>query len=101
MATKEKKEKVVLETTKVEKEYRFAIYDDKTEATEEIVLKENELTDEHHKAMFYDMWEYFENASRNAQQLFLLKLQISQHTPTEGQVESTKKAYKDEIEGVK
>ena len=47
------------------------------------------------------MWEYFENASRNAQQLFLLKLQISQHTPTEGQVESTKKAYKDEIEGVK
>jgi hypothetical protein len=101
MATKEKKEEVVIEATQVEKEYRFAIYDDKTENTEEMVLKESELTDEHHKAMFYDMWEYFENASRNAQQLFLLKLQMSQHAPTEGQVESTKKAYKDEIEGVK
>tara|TARA_R110002153_G_scaffold154818_1_gene306853 strand:+ start:328 stop:633 length:306 start_codon:yes stop_codon:yes gene_type:complete len=101
MATKEKKEEVVIEATQVEKEYRFAIYDDKTETTEEMVLKESELTDEHHKAMFYDMWEYFENASRNAQQLFLLKLQMSQHKPTEGQVESTKKAYKDEIEGVK
>jgi len=98
MATKEKKEEVV-ETTEVEKEYRFAIYDDKSETTEEVVLKESELTDEHHKAMFYDMWEYFENASRNAQQLFLLKLQMSQNMPTDGQVASTKKAYKDEIEG--
>jgi hypothetical protein len=99
MATKEKKEEIVLDTI-VEKEYRFAIYDDKAETTSEVLLKESELTDEHHKAMFYDMWEYFENASKNAQQLFLLKLQMSQSTPTEGQVDSTKKAYKDEIKGV-
>lgn len=84
--------------TPVEREYRFAVYDDKTETTEEVVLKESELTDEHHKAMFMDMWEYFENASTNAQQLFLLKLHMSQVDVND--VKSAKKAYSDEINGV-
>ena len=80
----------VVETIE-EKEYRFAIYDDATEKTTEVVLKESELSDDHHRAMFMDMYEYFENASFTAQQLFLLKLEMSK-TATEVTETKTTKA---------
>lgn len=90
MATKEKKEKTV--KTVEEREYRFYINNDATGEGEEVTLKESELTNEHNEAMFVDMWEYYESASRTAQQLFLLKLQMSDaELPSEAAVTSAKK----------
>ena len=96
MTTKVKKESA--EESVKEREYRFAVYDEETKKTSEKTLKESELTDEHHKAMFYDMWEYFENSSNNAQQLFLLKLEMSRNKISEEpSKKSLKIANKDDI----